>query len=208
MSRASAVAPAGDDESVVALRQAVRLPPTLNDVVRDALRGDPLALRDFLQAIAPMVRRICRGIMGRDDPELEDAIQECLIDVARALPRFRFESDVTHYVTKIVMRRAIADRERSRVRSRQQIALDAASMLAANLDGSSRAHADLVRDLLDDLNEDQATALLLRVMLGHSIEEIASITGVSVNTVKTRLRLGKKQLRRWFERRGEGSRAR
>ena len=181
---------------------------SLNDVVRGALNSDPFALRDFLRAIAPMVRRICRGVMGREDPELEDAIQECLIDVARALPHFRFESDVSHYVTKIAMRRAIAARQRARARSRQQTALDPAALPAANLDELSDAHADLVRDLLDDINEEQATALLLRVMLGHSIEEIASITSVSVNTVKTRLRLGKKQLRRWLERRGEGARAR
>jgi DNA-directed RNA polymerase specialized sigma24 family protein len=38
-----------------------------------------------------------------------------------------------------------------------------------------------VRTLLDDMNE-EAMALLPHVMLGHSIEEIASITGVSANT--------------------------
>jgi RNA polymerase sigma-70 factor (ECF subfamily) len=208
MFRATAVAPADDDEKVVALRKEASLPSTLNDVVRGALRGDPLAVRDFLQAVAPVVRRICRGVMGREDPELEDAIQECLIDVARALPHFRFESDVSHYVTKIAMRRAIAARQRARARARQHTGLDAAALSVANLDGAPDAHADLVRHLLDGINEEQATALLLHVMLGHSIEEIASITGVSVNTVKTRLRLGKKQLRRWFERRGEGPRAR
>ena len=64
-----------------------------------------------------------------------------------------------------------------------------------------------MRNLLDDLNESQATVLLLRLMLGHSINEIACITGVPANTVKTRLRLGKNQLRRWLERKGEGSRA-
>ena len=208
MFRATAVAPGDDNEKVVALGKEASLPSTLNDVVRGALRGDPLALRDLLRAVAPVVRRICRGVMGREDPELEDAIQECLIDVARALPQFRFESDVSHYVTKIAMRRAIAARQRARARARQHTGLDAAALSAANLGDSSVAHADLVRDLVDDINEDQATALLLHVMLGHSIEEIASITGVSANTVKTRLRLGKKQLRRWFERRGEGPRGR
>ena len=208
MFRAAAVAPAEDDEKVLALRQAASLPSSLNDVVREALRGDPLALRDFLRAVAPVVRRICRGVMGREDPELEDAAQECLIDVARALPHFRFESEVSHYVTKIAMRRAIAARQRTRARARQHTGLDAAALSGANLDGAPDAHADLVRHLLDNINEEQATALLLRVMLGHSIEEIASITGVSANTVKTRLLLGKKQLRRWLERRGEGPRAR
>ena len=73
---------------------------------------------------------------------------------------------------------------------------------------AQEARADLVRNLLDALNEEQAKALLLYVMLGHSTEEIAVITGVSANTVKTRLRLGKEQLRRWLERSGEARRTR
>ncbi len=175
----------------------------MNDLSRAASRGDPIALRDFLRGVAPNVRRICRGIMGREHFDLEDAIQDCLVDVARALPQFRFESSVTHYVTKITMRRAIASRQRARDRSKQQAALDPSALPMASVDGMPDARSNLVRSLLEELNEDQATALLLRVMLGHSIEEIASITGVSVNTVKTRLRLGKNQLRYWLERRGE-----
>jgi RNA polymerase sigma-70 factor (ECF subfamily) len=175
----------------------------LNDLARAGLGGDQLALRDFLRGVAPIVRRICRGIMGRDHSELEDAIQDCLVDVARALPQFRFESSVTHYVTKIAMRRAIASRQRARDRSKQHAALDPSALPMASAEAMPDARSNLVRSLLEDLNEDQATALLLRVMLGHSIEEIASITGVSVNTVKTRLRLGKNQLRYWLERKGE-----
>jgi RNA polymerase sigma factor (sigma-70 family) len=140
---------------------------------------------------------------------LEDAIQDCLIDVVRALPQFRFEADVTHYVTKIVLRRAIALRERAKARYKQQHPVaELHALPVVPFDEAIEARANLVRNLLDELNQAQATVLRLRLMLGHSIGEIASITGVSVNTVKTRLRLGKKQLRRWLERRGEGPRAR
>jgi DNA-directed RNA polymerase specialized sigma24 family protein len=60
-------------------------------------KGEILALLDFLRAVAPVVRRICRGVMGREDPEIEDATQECLIDVARAaaLPPSRATSPTT-----------------------------------------------------------------------------------------------------------------
>lgn len=180
----------------------------LNDSARTALRGDPFAVRQFLRAIAPLVRSVCRGVMGRDNPEIEDAIQDCLVDIMRALPQFRFEADVSHYVTKITLRRAIASRERARARSRLRVAMDSHISSVTRFDDAMAARADLVRGLLDDLNEEQATALRLRLMLGHSVDEIASITGVSRNTVKTRLRLGKKRLRLWLERSGEGPRAR
>ncbi len=179
----------------------------LDTRARGALGGDPSALREFLREAAPIVRRVCRGVMGRDNPELEDAIQDCLIDVARSLPHFRSEGPASHYVTKIAMRRAIASRERARERVKQQATLEASALPDASVDRSPSAHAELVNNLLDDLNEAQAKALLMHIMLGHSIDEIASMTGVSANTVKTRLRLAKERLRRWLRRRGEGRRA-
>jgi RNA polymerase sigma-70 factor, ECF subfamily len=180
----------------------------LNDLARTALLGDTFSVRQFLGEITPLVCSLCRGVMGRHNPDLEDAIQDCLVDVIRALPQFRFESDVTHYVTKITLRRAIAARQRARTHSTRVATLDAHALSISKTDEGTEARADLVRNLLDELNKEQANVLRLRLMLGHSIGEIACITGVSLNTVKSRLRLGKVQLRRWLERRGEGPRAR
>ena len=178
----------------------------LDRSAREAIGGDPLALRRFLGAVAPIVRRACRGVMGREDSELEDVIQDCLIDIARCLPQFRFEGSVSSYVAKIAVRRAILCRQRTRARTKQQVAFVDARGTAPNADVTPDLRADLVRNLLDGLNEEQAKALLLRIALGHSIDEIASMTGVSVNTVKTRLRLAKNRLRSWLERSGEGRR--
>ena len=180
----------------------------VNDLAKSALLGDPLLVRQFLGAITPLVCAVCRGVMGRQHPDLEDAIQDCLVDVVRALPQFRFESDARHYVTKIALRRAISARQRARAHSTRLATMDVHDLSFVTIDDETEARADLVRYLLDDLNKEQANVLRLRLMLGHSIEEIAGITGVSQNTVKTRLRLGKIQLRRWLERRGEGPRAR
>jgi DNA-directed RNA polymerase specialized sigma24 family protein len=88
----------------------------LNGLARGALRGAPFALRRFLLAIAPLVRSVCRGVMGRESAKLEAAIQDCLIDVVCALPQFRLEADISHDVTKTSMRRRIASRERARAR--------------------------------------------------------------------------------------------
>ena len=199
------------EESGTAPREENRGPAAssaLNDCARSALRGDPFAVRQFLRAIAPLVRSVCRGVMGRDNPEIEDTIQDCLVDIVRALPQFRFEADVSHYVTKITLRRAIVSRERARARYKLRAAMNSHAPPVTSFDDAMEARAELVRGLLDDLNEAQATVVRLRLMLGHSIGEIASITGVSRNTVKTRLRLGKNRLRRWLERSGEGPRAR
>jgi RNA polymerase sigma factor (sigma-70 family) len=180
----------------------------LNDFARAALLGDAFALRQFMSVIAPLVRSICRGVMGRHHPDLEDAMQDCLVDIVRALPQFRFDADVSHYAAKISIRKAIAVRRRARARSQSYAVMNVHDLSIACSDDGTEARADLVRNLLDELNQEQANVLRLRLMLGHSIGEIACLTGVSLNTVKTRLRLGKIQLRRWLERSEEGPRAR
>jgi RNA polymerase sigma factor (sigma-70 family) len=183
-------------------------PRELNALARAALAGEAHPMRQFLNAVTPLVCTICRGVMGRQNPDFEDAVQDCLVDVARALPRFRFESDVGHYVTKVVVRRAISVRQRTRAQASRITTMDAHDLPPVVVDNGNEARADLLRNLLDDLNKEQANVLRLRLMLGHSINEIAGITGVSQNTVKTRLRLAKTQMRRWLERLGEGRRAR
>jgi RNA polymerase sigma-70 factor (ECF subfamily) len=61
--------------------------------------------------------------------------------------------------------------------------------------GGERRRA-VLRRLLDDLADEQAEALALRVVLGWSLDEIAAATGAPVNTVRSRLRLAKEALRR------------
>jgi RNA polymerase sigma-70 factor (ECF subfamily) len=48
---------------------------------------------------------------------------------------------------------------------------------------------------LEDLPEEQAEALTLRVVMGWSLEEVARASGAPVNTVRSRVRLAKEALR-------------
>lgn len=53
-----------------------------------------------------------------------------------------------------------------------------------------------VREYLDELPEAQRSAILLHHALGHSVDEIAALTGASPDTVKGRLKLGTAALRK------------
>ena len=169
------------------------------DFLARAARGrDPDAVQRFLLAGSPTSRRACRGVIGAQHADLEDTIQDCLIEVARALPSYRFEGSLLGYVTKISVRRALAWRRRSVARVRHLQVLEDLHDALPVLDASVREieRAEVMRDLIRQLSPIQAETLVLRVVLGFSIEEIAQSSEVSVNTVKTRLRLGKNALRR------------
>jgi len=146
-----------------------------------------------------MIRRTCRGVLGSGHADLEDTMQESLLACVRALHQYRFDGDIRHYVTKIALRIAIAARRTSTSRWRAQDPIElerAANQSGTSAEEWSPDEIDLIQRILDNLTRVQSEALLMRVVLGFSIEEIATKTGVSQNTVKTRLRLGKNVLRR------------
>lgn len=146
-----------------------------------------------------MIRRTCRGVLGSGHADLEDTMQDSLLACVRALQQYRFDGDIRHYVTKIALRIAISTRRTtaSRWRAQEPIAAErTAQPPGTSTEEWSPDEINLVQRILDHLTRVQSEALLMRVVMGFTIEEIATRTGVSQNTVKTRLRLGKNALRR------------
>jgi RNA polymerase sigma-70 factor (ECF subfamily) len=173
-------------------------PARLDALAREALGPDPEAIRRLLLAIAPAIGRACRGVMGARHTDLEDTIQECFVDVTRGLPSYRFEGSLLGFITKIAVRRALASRRRSVARLQHLQLLDSLhdELPAADANVGEMEQAEVMRDLIRRVRPIQAETLVMRVVLGFTVEEIALATEVSVNTVKTRLRLGKKSLRK------------
>jgi RNA polymerase sigma-70 factor (ECF subfamily) len=173
-------------------------PAHLDALARQALGRDPEAVRRFLLAIAPAIGRACRGVMGARHTDVEDTIQESFVDVMRGLPSYRFEGNLVGFVTKIAVRRALVSRRRSVARIRHLQLLDDLhdQLPLADANVGEIERAEVMRDLIRRVRPIQAETLVMRVVLGFTVEEIALATEVSVNTVKTRLRLGKKALRK------------
>src|SRR4051812_4208881 len=113
---------------------------------------DPATIRRVLEGIAPSVRGVCRAVMGPQHADLEDAIQECLIEILRALPKYRFEGAIIGYASRIALRCSIAARKRGR--SREQRARVLAEMEAVTAtSGRQDCGPDLwfLCDLIDEL---------------------------------------------------------
>lgn len=169
-----------------------------------AAAGDLPATQALLRYLTPAVTRVSAGVLGSANPNLDDVVQQVLIAVQCALPAFRGECHPAGYASRIAFRIAL------RARKTQKLALFRGEMLA-RLEAeahpaeppSAEAEAEwrrrVIRDLLEELPEEQAETLALRVMLGWSLEEVAETTGVPVNTVRSRVRLAKEALRRRIE---------
>jgi RNA polymerase sigma factor (sigma-70 family) len=166
------------------------------DLARAASAGDVHATRRLLEGVAPRVLRVVRAVMGAKHPDVDDAAQLALIGFIQSLPSFRGECAPSHFAARIAVRTAGAVRRRAFARrSCQDDSVDLESMEAPPHEIAASRRRALVRGLLDQLPEEQAEALALRIVLGWSLKEIAMTTGAPLNTVRSRLRLAKEALR-------------
>ena len=174
------------------------------DLALRAAAGDLEATQALLGYLVPVIRRVVAGVMGATHADFDDVAQQSLIAVLGALPSFRGECSPAGYASRIAFRVALRARKQ---RGREQNRLDAfvrgttdenAAPSPVEVSGAQRRR-ELLRELLARLPEEQAETLALRVVLGWSLDEIASATGAPTNTVRSRMRLAKDALRKSIE---------
>jgi RNA polymerase sigma factor (sigma-70 family) len=173
------------------------------DLALRAAAGDLEATQALLGYLVPVIRRVVAGVMGAAHADFDDVAQQSLIAVLGALPSFRGECSPAGYASRIAFRVALRARKQ---RGREQNRLDAfargtpdeSAPSPVEVSGAQRRR-ELLRELLARLPEEQAETLALRVVLGWSLDEIASATGAPTNTVRSRMRLAKDALRKSIE---------
>jgi RNA polymerase sigma-70 factor (ECF subfamily) len=153
-----------------------------------------------LAYVWPTLSRVAAGVLGANHPELDDAVQQSMIALVRALPAFRGDCHPAGYASRITLRVALRVRRNVKRDATRREALELLSPVdehpATLNDGAVGARRrELLRELLEDLPEEQAEALALRVVMGWSLEEVARASGAPVNTVRSRVRLAKEALR-------------
>lgn len=172
--------------------------------VDGAIAGDQHHLGMILQSAAPVVLTVVRVIIGRNHPDVPDVAQESLIALRDALAIFRRESTVLQYAKQVAVRTALSARRRWRARD---LHLEALRRETTELPTAEAGHDMLVRVrrlaafrvLLDELPDEQAETFALRVVLDYSLAQVATATGVPLNTVRSRVRLAKEKLRHRIE---------
>lgn len=174
------------------------------DLALRAAAGDLEATQALLGYLVPVIRRVVAGVIGTGHADFDDVAQQSLIAVLGALPSFRGECSPAGYASRIAFRVALrARKQRGRELTRLDVlarsSTDETSAPSPVEVSSAQRRRELLRELLARLPEEQAETLALRVVLGWSLDEIASATGAPTNTVRSRMRLAKDALRRSIE---------
>jgi RNA polymerase sigma factor (sigma-70 family) len=162
--------------------------------------GDPSATHGLLVAIAPTLLRVARQVLGREHPEVQDVAQEAGYGVLRGLAGFRGECTLLHFACRAAVLASMNVRRRDASRNEKVKRLAELRSMEDAAPSPERAlleqrAANAVRELLGSLPEAQAEVLGLHHVVGLTALEIASITQAPLETVRSRLRLGRQALR-------------
>ena len=166
--------------------------------MREAAQAD--ARREFEARLAecgPLAFRVARGVL-RNTADAEDVAQEALLRAYKSFDRLRDHSRFRGWLVRISFRLAL-DRLRSAKRREHRDTLwarpthlpppiSAEDVAVAN---QFQVHLDRA---LEELPEKLRLVLLLSAMDGYTIEEIASMLGVPLGTVKSRIFIARKKL--------------
>lgn len=168
-------------------------------LVRAAQSGDTDAFEELIRRHQLAAYRVALRMLG-SPADAEDATQEALFQVWRALPSFRGESAFTTWLYRIVVSRclnAIAAR-----RPAFELRDDERDQRPGPLETvEAHAHLENVKQAMVQLTPEQRAPLVLREFEGLSYEEIGEVLGISLAAVKGRLHRARLELleevRRW-----------
>ncbi|MGW2211105.1 RNA polymerase sigma factor [Streptomyces sp. NPDC001781] len=169
----------------------------LTAAVRAAQAGDETAFRTVYRAVHPRLLGYARTLVG--DLEAEDVTSEAWLQIARDLDRFSGDADrFRGWAARIARNRAL-DHIRMRGR-RPLIGGDETELTgrAAESDTAGEAIEALSTDgtlsLIARLPQDQAEAVVLRVVVGLDAKTAAETLGKRAGAVRTAAHRGLKRL--------------
>lgn len=166
-------------------------------LARAAAAGDRAAQRALVVRLAGCVRNAVRYVV-RGDADVADVSQVALIAILDALPSYRGEGALAGWAARIATYKAV-DYLRRRRRRRSLVARLEQETMTEEPSTPGESPAFVVRrrlaQCLDTMNAERRLTVVLRLVYDCSLEEIAEETGVSLNTAKDRLRVGRNELR-------------
>jgi RNA polymerase sigma-70 factor (ECF subfamily) len=159
------------------------------------------ALADLFRRYAPYVATIGSKLLGRDDDELDDLVQDVFIEAHRGLGQLRDVHAAKAWLARITVRRAT--RWLRRARRRSFFSLDAvadeAALEAALIDATDtpeeRAHVVSTYQWLDRLPVHDRVVWVLRHIEGETLDAICELCACSKSTVQRRMRAAENALK-------------
>lgn len=166
-------------------------------LVRRVQARDELAFREMVDRYQTKVFSIIAGIL-RNRNDAEDIAQQVFAKIYFSIGNFDFRSSLLTWIYKITVNECYDYLRKKRVRKlvyESDFSDDEAKRLSAAepaTDGAAPADVqlaqrDLVVKLLGKVSKEDRNLILMKEVEGHSVEELAAMTGLNENTIKVKL---------------------
>jgi RNA polymerase sigma-70 factor (ECF subfamily) len=166
-------------------------------LVKRVQARDEIAFREIVERYQAKVFSIIYGIL-RNHNDAEDIAQQVFAKIYFSIRNFDFRSSLLTWIYKITVNECYDYLRKKRVRklvyesdfsaedAQRMESSEPAVDPAAPIDRRIAQH-DLVVKLLSKVSEEDRTLILLKEVEGHSVEELAAMTGLNENTIKVKL---------------------
>jgi RNA polymerase sigma-70 factor (ECF subfamily) len=160
------------------------------DQIDACRRGDRSALDTVFRAHAEGLARLLTRIVG-PSVEVEDLLQETFAAAIGAFPKFRGEASVKTWLHRIAIHVAQSYLRRPRVR--REVALDV-EPAGEEMSPEQRDRARRLYEHLDAIDAKQRITLVLYVIEGHSVDEIAAMMDSGKAATRSRILWARRKL--------------
>lgn len=180
------------------MQEMALIPPGRATDTELVLERDQTVLRrefeEHLAECGTLAFRVARGVL-RNGPDAEDVAQEALLQAYRRFAGLRDRSRFRAWLVRIAFRLALDQARSSRRREQRETlwAVEVPRRTAEDVAASGEFGRRLEK-ALETLPAKSRLVLILSVMEGHSLEEVADLLQVPVGTVKSRLHAARKLL--------------
>ncbi len=167
------------------------------ELVKRVQAHDEMAFREIVERYQSKVFSIIFGIL-RNRNDAEDIAQQVFAKIYFSIKNFDFRSSLLTWIYKITVNECYDYLRKKRVRKlvyESDFSDEDAKRMEASepaVDGQQPidkqlAQRDLIVKLLGKLSEEDRSLMLLKEVEGHSVEELAQMTGLNENTIKVKL---------------------
>jgi len=166
-------------------------------IVRRAMDGDERALRQLWMQHAPHIDAVVLRLCG-DRDLAADVAQEVWIQIFRALPGYRGESQFSTWAHRIAVNRTLNALRKVRRLARVELDIDEGAAVTGDAERDSERTflAESIDQAVQRLAPGARTVFTLHDVEGYTHEEIAQELGITTGGSKSQLAKARAKLRR------------
>lgn len=166
---------------------------TENALIQRAVDGDERAMRQLWSQHAPHIDAVVRRLV--DNPEdAQDIAQDVWIQIFRALPSYRGESQFGTWAHRIAVNRTLNALRRTRRLAKLETDIDEATASVEH-DSERAMLAASIQDATARLSPGARTVFVMHDVEGFTHEEIAAELGITAGGSKSQLFKARAKLR-------------